>query len=118
MAKQEQIHLRALASDFEQNTAILKRLIELEESIASSSHELLLRAQGRAASSSESVSALVDKVFNSARYEPVMGAYEALVNSAGLTLIQDDSLSGSRQRDPGATARPRLSKTSGVSLLL
>jgi hypothetical protein len=108
MAKQEQIHLRALASDFEQNAAMLKRLIELEESIASSSHELLLRAQGRAASSSESVSALVDKVFNSARYEPVMGAYEALVNSAGLTLIQDDSLRASlaqfaaRARDPYA----------------
>lgn len=31
-------------------------------------------------------------VFNSGRYEPVMGAYEALVNSGGLTLIRDESL--------------------------
>jgi hypothetical protein len=91
-SRQEQIHLRALASDFQQNVDSLKKLIELERSVASSSHELLLRAQGREPASPEPLSKLFGNVFNSARYEPVMGAYEALVNSAGLTLIQDDSL--------------------------
>jgi hypothetical protein len=92
MTRQEQIHLHALASDFQQNVDSLKRLVALEHSIASSSRELLLRSQGREPGSPESVSKLVNNVFNSARYEPVMGAYEALVNSAGLTLIHDDSL--------------------------
>lgn len=92
MARQEQVHLRALASDFQQNVDSLKKLLTLEQDVASSSQQLLLRAQGRAPDSSESVSQLVSNVFSSARYRPVMGAYEALVNSAGLTLIQDDSL--------------------------
>lgn len=91
-SRQEQIHLRALASDFQQNVDSLKKLVELERSISVSSHELLLRAQGREPSSSEPLRNLFGNVFNSARYEPVMGAYEALVNSAGLTLIQNDSL--------------------------
>jgi hypothetical protein len=92
MARQEQIHLRALASDFQQNIDSLKKLVELERQVAASSRELLLRAQAEQPASSEPLSKLVADVFNSARYEPVMGAYEALVNSAGLTLIQDDSL--------------------------
>ena len=73
----------------------LKRLIELEEGVASSSRELLLWAQARETRSSESLDKLISGVFNSARHEPVMGAYEALVNSAGLTLIRDDSLRAS-----------------------
>jgi len=93
LARQEQAHLRALASDFQQNVDSLKKLIVLEQQVAASSHELLLRAQARQ-SGSETLSQLFSRVFNSARYEPVMGAYEALVNSAGLTLIQDDSLRG------------------------
>ncbi len=32
------------------------------------------------------------QVFNPVRFEPVMGAYEALVNSGGLTLIRDEAL--------------------------
>lgn len=94
-ARQEQIHLRALASDFQQNISTLERLVELEESIASSSQRLLARAQAREPDSTESLDELLSNVFNSARFEPVMGAYEALVNSAGLTLIRDDSLRAS-----------------------
>ena len=92
MIRQEQIHLRALASDFQQNVDSLKKLIEVEQRIASSSHELLRRAQASGPGAPEPLSTLISNVFNSARYEPVMGAYEALVNSAGLTLIHDDSL--------------------------
>ena len=92
LARREQAHLRALASDFQQNVDSLKKLIVLEQQVSASSHELLLRSQSRQPSSSESLSKLFARVFNSGRYEPVMGAYEALVNSAGLTLIQDDSL--------------------------
>jgi hypothetical protein len=91
LARDEQAHLRALASDFQQNVDSLKKLIELEQQIAASSHQLLLRAQSNAPSP-EPLTKPFSGVFNSARYEPVMGAYEALVNSAGLTLIHDDSL--------------------------
>lgn len=35
------------------------------------------------------------QVFSSVRFEPVMGAYDALLNSAGLTLIRDDELRSS-----------------------
>lgn len=95
MARQEQVHLRALASDFEQNVDALKGLVKLEEDVSSSSVKLLERSQGRAPDSNTPVDELMWRVFNSARYEPVMGAYEALVNSAGLTLIRDDALRAS-----------------------
>jgi hypothetical protein len=94
MARQEQIHLRALASDFQQNVDALSKLVALEKSIASGSRELLLRARG-GSESSKSLDTLISEVFSSARYEPTMGAYEALVNSAGLTLIQDAALRAS-----------------------
>lgn len=95
LSRQEQVHLRALASDFQQNVDSLKKLIAIEQQISSSSHQLLLRAQNSEAGSSEPLTPLMRNVFNSARYEPVMGAYEALVNSAGLTLITDDPLRAS-----------------------
>jgi len=94
MARREQVHLRALASDFQQNVTEIKRLIELEQTIVASSQELLLRARKGATDSQDPLSKLVADIFSSARFEPVMGAYEALVNSAGLTLIQDDALRG------------------------
>ncbi|MGH8249708.1 MAG: DUF6090 family protein [Steroidobacteraceae bacterium] len=91
-AAQEQVHLRALASDLQQNIAELKRMIEGEEDVMTSSQELLKRAGAPEPGSTESLDELFNMVFNSARYEPVMGAYEALVNSGGLTLIRDESL--------------------------
>ncbi|MGH8174785.1 MAG: DUF6090 family protein [Steroidobacter sp.] len=94
-AEREQIHLRALASDFQQNTAVLRALVENEESIMSSSQELLKVARRSQHSSTESIAALMSQVFNSARYDPVMGAYEALVNSGGLMLIRDEPLRAS-----------------------
>jgi hypothetical protein len=91
-AREEQVHLRALATDLEQNVAGLERLIANEEAVMSSTEELLRRARGEPAGSDAPVGELVNSVFNSARYEPVMGAYEALVNSGGLALIQDEKL--------------------------
>ena len=90
-AAQEQVHLRALASDLQQNIASLKTLIEMEETVMSGSQELLKRARAPSGST-DSLEDLFNEVFNSVRFEPVLGAYEALVNSGGLTLIRDESL--------------------------
>ena len=91
----ERAHLRALASDFAQNVERLQRHVEQEERISARSRELLTLARSPEPAPTDSVFKLLGGVFNSGRYEPVTGAYEALVNSAGLTLIRDDSLRAS-----------------------
>ncbi|MGH8203119.1 MAG: hypothetical protein ACREST_00830, partial [Steroidobacteraceae bacterium] len=88
----EQVHLRALASDLQQNIGSLQTLIGKEKTVMSSSQELLKRALAQPSVSTASLEELFSEVFNSVRFEPVMGAYEALVNSGGLTLIRDESL--------------------------
>lgn len=86
-------HLRALRSDFEQNVARLRVHIEREERIADASRRLLLVAISPDTPSPEdSVDNLMGQVFNSGRFDPVMGAYEAVVNSGGLAQVRDDSL--------------------------
>jgi hypothetical protein len=91
VAEQEQVHLRALASDLERNVAALGKQITMEESIVASSEKLVKMAREGTQDGTLAVD-LVNRVFNSGRYEPVMGAYEALVNSGGLTLIHDEDL--------------------------
>ena len=91
-AIREQAHLRALASDFEQNVQRLRTHTDGEERISSSSLALLEMARRPQPAPRDSVTRLLGRVFSSGPYEPVMGAYEALVNSAGLTAIGDDSL--------------------------
>jgi hypothetical protein len=91
-ARQEQAHLRALASDFEQNVSRLRELVEREDRIASGSLELLRIAGGTQQPDADALNKMMGQVFSSTRFEPVMGAYEALVNSTGLTLIHDDKL--------------------------
>jgi hypothetical protein len=89
----EAAHLRALRSDFEQNVSRLKVLIEQEERIADASHRLLISAISPTTPSPEdSLANLLGQVFNSGRFDPVMGAYEAVVNSGGLAQVRDDSL--------------------------
>lgn len=89
----EAAHLRALRSDFEQNVSRLKVLIEQEERIADASHRLLLAAISPTTPSPEdSLANLLGQVFNSGRFDPVMGAYEAVVNSGGLAQVRDDTL--------------------------
>lgn len=90
--REEQAHLRALTSDFEQNVAQLQQLLEKEERIRESSLQLLRIARTHQQVSPQTVSDLATGVFTSRRFQPVMGAYEALVNSAGLTLVHDDAL--------------------------
>jgi hypothetical protein len=92
-ARTETAHLRALRSDFEQNVARLRVHIEREERIADASRRLLLVAISPTTPSPEdSLGSLLGQVFNSGRFDPVMGAYEAVVNSAGLDQVRDDSL--------------------------
>jgi hypothetical protein len=91
-AEHEQIHLRALASDMQQNVAALDKLVSMEELIIANSEALLRLVPRLGTEPVRPVRPLVEQVFNSSRYEPVTGAYEALINSGGLTLIRDEKL--------------------------
>jgi hypothetical protein len=91
-AEREQIHLRALASDFQQNVELLRVLIKTEDDVMSGSRALLELAEAQEPIERKTLVELMGRVFNSNRYEPVMGAYEALVNSGGLMLIRDEPL--------------------------
>ena len=88
----ERAHLRAMASDFRQNVQRLHHHIEMEESAAKSSRDLLLLARSGSAASPDSIWHLLGRVLTSQRFTPVMGAYEELENSGGLALLRDDSL--------------------------
>lgn len=91
-AEHEQVHLRALASDMQQNVGALDILVSMEERITANSQALLNIAPRMRTQPTRAVRPLIEQVFNSSRYEPVMGAYEALINSGGLTLIRDEKL--------------------------
>lgn len=90
--REEERHLHALASDFQQNAKILASLVEREDRVAEHSLKLLQAARAPEPASPEIIRSLMGQVFSSQRLEPVMGAYQALVNSAGLTLIRNDEL--------------------------
>jgi hypothetical protein len=91
--RSEAAHLHALRSDFEQNVSRLKELVAQEERIADASRRLLLVAVSpQTISPADSVRNLIGQVFNSGRFDPVMGAYEAVVSSGGLAQVRDDSL--------------------------
>jgi hypothetical protein len=89
---EEQTHLRALLADFEHNVGLLSDLLRREEQISSASLELLQLARKQPDADAAEVYALLNRVFQSLRTEPVLDAYEALVNSAGLALIRDEEL--------------------------
>ena len=86
-------HLGALESDFEQNVMRLTELVERERRIAESSRRLLsLAVMPQGAVQPDSVNHLFGQVFNSGRFGPSMGAYEAIVSSGGLSGVRADSL--------------------------
>ena len=88
--REEKKHLRALEGDFKRNVADLKMLIRDEQQISASSLEALKIARGDRPA--DKVHIVLSEVFNSRRFDPVMGAYEALVNSGGLAVLSDDEL--------------------------
>jgi hypothetical protein len=90
--RDEQTHLRALASDFERNVAVYEELIGREETAVNASLELLQLARKDPDSDSAAVRRLLGGVFQSHREKPALDAYEALVNSAGLALLRDEGL--------------------------
>jgi hypothetical protein len=94
-AAQEQQHLQALANDFEQNIGQLQELVKAEERVAENSFKLLQVARSSQSLPPDELRRLIGGVFSSRRFEPVMGAYEALVNSSGLTLVSDETLRAS-----------------------
>jgi hypothetical protein len=91
-AEREQAHLSALRADFVQNAARLHALARSQEGVSRASGELLHVATGHAAAKPDSVERLMSEVFSSDQFDPVMGAYENLVNSGGLTQIRDAEL--------------------------
>jgi hypothetical protein len=91
-AEQERAFLRALRSDFAENVARLKAAAARQEGIESAGRQLLSLSRSHSPIGTDTVRKLMGRVFNSGRFEPVMGAYEAIVNSGGLAQISDDSL--------------------------
>jgi len=96
--RQEQEHLRALKIDFERNRGQLEELVKAQRKIAANSRTLLSVPRHDDKPPAAEVRNLMHGVFSSRRFEPVMGAYEALVNSAGLPLVRNDKLRGSLAR--------------------
>jgi hypothetical protein len=94
--RNEQVHLRSLVTDFERNVGSLQALIQRQERVAKASVDLLRLARTERATSSDRIRPLRGQVLSSVRFEPVMRAYDALLNSAGLTLIRDDEPRSSR----------------------
>lgn len=91
-AAQEMAHLSALRADFRQNVERLDGLAEAQDRVSRASEELLVIARGLESAPPDSVNQLINEVFSSDQFDPVMGAYENLVNSGGLSQIRDDSL--------------------------
>ena len=89
---EEQTHLRALVRDFERNVAVYEELIERAGLASTASLELLQLARKQPDADPAAVQRLVGRVFQSYRMKPALDAYQALVNSAGLTLIRDEML--------------------------
>lgn len=92
---QEQTHLRALISDFEWNHGALGASLERQERVSEAARELLEVARAEPGASADRIQPLLGRVFSSNRFEPVTGAYDALLNSAGLTLIRRATLRAS-----------------------
>lgn len=88
----EQSHLATLHSDFQRNVERLEALAKTQDRVSQTSRDLLLVARGHASASPDSVDRLMSEVFSSDRFDPVMGAYENLVNSGGLSQIRDPIL--------------------------
>lgn len=88
----ERAHLSALHSDFERNVERLEALAMTQDRVSRASGDLLLIARARASASPDSADHLMSEVFNSDQFDPVMGAYENLVNSGGLAQIRDSDL--------------------------
>ncbi len=91
---EEQTHLRALIRDFELNVRLYEDQSERSQRIADASLELLQLARKKPDAEPAVVRTLLNRVFSSYRRSPALDAYEALVSSAGLTLIRDEKLRG------------------------
>ncbi len=89
---EEQTHLRALIRDFELNVALYEEHTQRSQGTADASRELLQLARKQPDADPAVVRSLLNRVFSSYRRKPALDAYEALVSSAGLTLIRDEKL--------------------------
>lgn len=88
---QRRADLAALRADFTSNRDQLADLVERQARISRSSNRLAEIAEGTGASA-DSVRGLLGQVFSSGRFEPVMGAYQALVASGGFSRLRDAEL--------------------------
>ncbi len=90
--QRRQAHLRALAGDFQENVRSLERAVTGELRTSDASARLLALAQRPGAIPSDTAFDLAGQVFSSFRFEAVMGAYEGVVASGGLTQLNDPAL--------------------------
>lgn len=93
-AAREQAHLIALRADFRQNVERLDALAASQDRVSRASRALLVVARDQGSVSPDSIDRLMGQVFSSDQFDPVMGAYENLVNSGGLAQIRDEGLRG------------------------
>jgi hypothetical protein len=66
----EQVHLRSLVTDFEQNVGSLQALLKRQERVEKACVDLLRLARTEPVASSDSVRPLLGQVFSSVRFEP------------------------------------------------
>ena len=92
-ATAERGHLVALSSEFSTNQETLESNIATLQRIKGSARELLLIAEGEESlPPPDSMVVLTWSAFSFPPYEPVVTAYQNLVNTGDIQLIQDDSL--------------------------
>ncbi len=91
-SEREQAHLRALHADFRENVRRLEAYVDQEQRTMEASRALLALLKEGEAPPPDTTRRLLGQVFDSGRFQPVMGAYEALLGSGGLSLISDGSL--------------------------
>jgi hypothetical protein len=88
--RRERTHLQALAVDFQRNVELLEQNVRNQQRIIEASRALLAIAKGGRVD--PVAPRLMDQVFSSRQFEPVMGAYEELVGAGGLTVISNSGL--------------------------
>jgi hypothetical protein len=91
-AAREHAYLEALESDFKDNAGRLREISRRDANVQESATALLTLMRRDPDAPREDVVPLLTRVFSSLMYEPVLGAYDALVSSGDLELLSDHEL--------------------------
>ncbi len=88
----EQTHLHALSADFQENSARLRKVVAREELVEKNAEQLLQMMRSNPDASRDEVWPLLNWVFSTTQFEPMLVAYDTLVNTGDLALIRDEEL--------------------------